>query len=165
MKRDIRSWLAPMILAALLVPLALTSACGCSSKNETVNVPANQPPQDSAPTGNGATGSSLSEAALASALQEGKPVLLNFHSTQCAPCIEIEKVIKGIEPEFAGRVKFIVVDVYDPDELNLCDEYGIQTIPTTVFLDAQGKIVEGYTGVIDAPSMREILNRLIEVSG
>lgn len=110
----------------------------------------------------GSTGDvSASRQALEQAKGASLPVLLNFHSTQCAPCIEIEKVIKEAEPEYAGRVAFVIVDVYDQSESDLCNQYGIQTIPTTVFLDAQGQTVEGYVGVIDAASMRQILDRLV----
>ena len=110
----------------------------------------------------GSTGNiSASQQALEQAKSAALPVLLNFHSTQCIPCIEIEKVIKEVEPEYTGRVTFIIVDVYDDSEYDLCSQYGIQTIPTTVFLDAQGQITEGYVGVIDAASMRQMLDRLV----
>jgi thioredoxin-like negative regulator of GroEL len=104
---------------------------------------------------------SAAEKALAGAKAASLPVLLNFHSTKCIPCIEIEKVIKEVEPEYAGRVAFVVVDVYEPSEQDLCNQYQIQTIPTTAFLDAGGNFVKGYTGVIDADSMRGILDDLI----
>ena len=135
--------------------------CGCS--NEAAKQ-AEQPSEDAqevnpAP---GSTGDvSASQQALEQARGASLPVLLNFHSTQCVPCIEIEKIIKEVEPEYAGRVAFIIVDVYDQSESDLCNQYGIQTIPTTFFLDAQGQPMEEYTGVIDAASMRQILDSLI----
>ena len=109
----------------------------------------------------GPTMETAAEKALAEAKAASMPVLLNFHSTKCKPCIEIEKVIKEVEPEYAGRAAFIIVDVYDPSEQRLCNQYDIQTIPTTAFLDADGKFVESYTGVIDANSMRGVLDSLI----
>jgi len=135
--------------------------CGCS--NEAAKQ-AEQPSEDvlEIEPVPGSTGvASASQQALEQAKSAALPVLLNFHSTQCAPCIEIEKVIKEVEPEYAGRVAFIIVDVYDQSESDLCNQYGIQTIPTTFFLDAQGQPMEGYTGVIDAASMRQILDRLV----
>jgi len=136
--------------------------CGCS--DETAK-PVEQPSEDvqevnPAPP-RSAGEMSASQQALEQAKNAALPVLLNFHSTQCIPCIEIEKVIKEVEPEYAGRVAFVIVDVYDPSEYDLCMQYDIQTIPTTVFLDAQGQFKEGYIGVIDAASMRRILDRLV----
>ncbi len=144
--------------------LALFSGglCGCTDKPaEKVEQPSsgNQPVTPKPSSGTAAP--SASQKALAEAKAASMPVLLNFHSTMCIPCIEIEKVIKEIEPEYAGRVAFIIVDVYDPSEMNLCNQYQIRSIPTTVFIDASGQIKEGYVGVIDADSMRGILDRLI----
>ncbi len=135
--------------------------CGCSNEAaKQVEQPSEEAQQpESLPENPGAL--SPAEQALEQARSASLPVLLNFHSTQCIPCIEIEKVIKEVEPEYAGRVAFIIVDVYDQSEYGLCMDYGIQTIPTTYFLDAQGQPVGGYVGVIDAASMRQILDRLV----
>jgi thioredoxin-like negative regulator of GroEL len=148
-----------VLLAA--TSLFLSDFCGCSSG------PAKQveQPSEDIQEVNPAPGNSGNVSASQQALEQAKsaslPVLLNFHSTNCYPCIEIEKVIRQVEPEYAGRVKFIIVDVYDRSEYDLCMQYNIQTIPTTVFLDAKGQIKEGYIGVMDADSMRQILDRLV----
>lgn len=137
--------------------------CGCSNE-AAIQAKAEQPSEDVqeiSPKPGDTNVMSPSETALEQARNAGLPVLLNFHSNQCIPCIEIEKVIEEVEPEYAGRVAFVIVDVYDEREYDLCMEYGVQTIPTTVFLDAQGEVVEGYVGVIDAAFMREILDRLV----
>jgi thioredoxin 1 len=107
------------------------------------------------------TGPSPSEIALENAILEGKPVFMNFHSDSCIPCIEMDKVMKEVEPEYEGRVQFIVVDVYDPAETQLCYDFQIRTIPTSIFFDSQGEITEGYEGYIDAVSLREIIDRLL----
>ena len=135
--------------------------CGCSNEAAT---PIEQPSEDVQEVNPvpGSTGNiSASQQALEQAKSAALPVLLNFHSTQCIPCIEIEKAIKEVEPEYTGRVSFIIVDVYDESEYDLCMQYNIQTIPTTVFLDTTGQITEGYVGVIDAASMRQMLDRLV----
>ena len=157
-----------IVACALAVAASLAfvggGLCGCS--NEAAK-PVEQPSEDVQEVNPqpGNTGSpSPSQRALEQAKNASLPVLLNFHSTQCIPCIEIEKVIKQVEPEYAGRVAFIIVDVYDQSEYGLCVQYGIQTIPTTVFLDAKGQFKEGYIGVIDAASMRQILDRLVSGS-
>ncbi len=154
-----------MAASALVLSAALTliavGFCGCNKKatENTVQTPPESQATTSEPAGTVKV--SASEKALADAKAVSLPVLLNFHSTKCTPCIEIEKVIKEVEPEYAGQVAFVIVDVYDATEQNLCNQYGIQTIPTTVFLDASGQPVDVYSGVIDADSMRGILDGLI----
>ena len=152
-------------ILVLTASLALFAGgfCGCADKPaEKVEQPSSGN-QAVTPKTSGTGTASASQKALAEAKAASLPVLLNFHSTKCIPCIEIEKVIKEVEPEYAGRVSCIIVDVYDASEQNLCNQYSIQTIPTTLFLDADGQFKEGYTGVIDTVSMRGILDGLISV--
>jgi thioredoxin-like negative regulator of GroEL len=149
-----------LMLAAFLA-LFVGGFSGCADK---VSEKAEQTLSESqavTPDPSSTTTDSASEKALAEAKAASLPVLLNFHSTKCIPCIEIEKVIKEVEPEYTGRVAFIIVDVYDANEQNLCNQYRIEVIPTTFFLDANGQVIEGYEGVIDAVSMRDILDGLV----
>lgn len=41
----------------------------------------------------------------------------------------MEKVIEEVRPEYEGRVAFVVVDVYDPEETPLCDYFQVRVIP------------------------------------
>ena len=148
---------------ALLAALALFAGGFCGCANEATKQ-LEEPSEDSQavnPVPGSTSEISASQQALEQAKSASLPVLLNFHSTKCAPCIEIERVIKEVEPKYAGRVTFIIVDVYDESEYYLCTQYKIETIPTTVFLDTKGQIKEGYIGVIDSASMRQILDRLV----
>ncbi len=153
---------------ALVIVTASAAAfflqCGCHEEQDAVE----ETPQSEAVTieeqayhYEQPTGPSASEIALENAILEGKPVFMNFHSDSCIPCIEMDKVMKEVEPEYEGRVQFIVVDVYDPAEMQLCNDFQIRTIPTSVFFNSQGEITEGYEGYIDAASLREILDRLV----
>jgi thioredoxin-like negative regulator of GroEL len=134
-------------LIAVLVP-----ACGCGSQKSTATsdssstCPTTAPqatstqPQGTTPSTQG--GTSASEAAIAQAKAEGKPVLLKFGSGKCIPCIQIEKNIDQIRPEYEGKAAIIIVDVYDQSESNLVAKYGIQTIPTTYFLGKDGNVAD-----------------------
>jgi thiol:disulfide interchange protein DsbD len=164
MKRGRALWTGTAAFVLILAILAISAlgSGGCANKQaETADQPSSGNQAVTPESSGTSTTVSASEKALAEAKAASLPVLLNFHSTKCAPCIEIEKVIKEVEPEYAGRVACIIVDVYDASEQNLCNQYGIEVIPTTFFLDANGQIKEGYTGVIDAASMRGILDGLI----
>ena len=74
--------------------------------------------------------------------------------------MEMEKVINEVEPEYAGRVAF-VVDVYDPAEMPLCEYFQVRAIPTSFFIRPDGKVTEAYEGLIKAPMLREMLDRLL----
>lgn len=116
-------------------------------------------PQSTTPATQG--GTSTSEAALAQAKAEGKPVMLKFGSGKCIPCIQIEENISTVKPEYEGKVAFIIVDVYDQSENNLTTQYGIQTIPTTFFLGKDGGIVNSQIGVLTPDQLKQQLNALL----
>jgi len=154
------AWFA--LAAVSLVMLVTLADCGCKEKAEPkgdapvgVEQPANQGP--AAPT----SGKSPSRLAMEKALADGKPVFLNFHSNQCIPCMEMEKVIEEVEPEYAGRVEFVVVDVYDYKESSFCDYFKVRVIPTSFFIRPDGKVVEAYEGLIEADRMRTLLDKLM----
>jgi thioredoxin 1 len=153
-------------LIAVLVP-----ACGCGSQKSTATsdssstCPTTAPqatstqPQGTTPSTQG--GTSASEAAIAQAKAEGKPVLLKFGSGECIPCIQIEKNIDQIRPEYEGKAAIIIVDVYDQSESNLVAKYGIQTIPTTYFLGKDGNVAYTQVGVLEPDQLRQQLNALL----
>lgn len=150
-------------LAAVSLVMVVTMAdCGCKEEEEAKSDgPIEVQQETNQETAAIPEGKSPSESAIESALRNGKPVFLNFHSNQCIPCIEMEKVIEEVEPEYAGRLEFVVVDVYDPSELALCDYFQVRVIPTSFFIDAGGMVVDAYEGLIDASRMRVLLDGLV----
>jgi thioredoxin 1 len=156
-----------VILAAVSCLLYVTLAdCGCGEDAEVkedapARVAEKTEDTGAADAGSSAAGKTPSQELIEEALRQGKPVFLNFHSNQCIPCIEMEKVIAEVQPEYAGRVAFVVVDVYDDAELPLCDYFQVRVIPTSFFLRADGTVVDAYEGLIQAPMLREMLNRLL----
>lgn len=106
-------------------------------------------------------GPSNSEQALEQARAQGKPVLLKFGSGQCAPCVEIDKNIDAIRPEYDGKAAFIVVDLNDRSEYPFAMEYDVQTIPTTIFFKKDGTVANGYVGVMTPEQLRNELNSII----
>lgn len=116
-------------------------------------------PQSTTPATQG--GTSTSEAALAQAKAEGKPVMLKFGSGKCIPCIQIEENIKSVKPEYEGKAVFIIVDVYDMREQNLTNQFGIQTIPTSFFIGKDGSIVNSVVGVMDPAQIKQQIDSML----
>jgi thiol-disulfide isomerase/thioredoxin len=99
----------------------------------------------------------------------GKILLVNFWATWCGPCREETPALVGIANRYRAR-NFEVIGVTldeDPDEVvpaflkefrvnypilvpsqNSALAAGIETIPTSVLLDKQGRIARTYVGVV-----------------
>lgn len=162
-----RAKIASLLLVVGLIAV-LAPVCGCGSQKKTTprdtsptSAPRSTAPQSQNTTPPTSAGTSNSEAALEQAKAEGKPVLLNFHSTKCIPCIQIEENINKVKPGYEGMVAFIVVNVYDQSESELAAKYGIQTIPTTFFLKSDGSEANKYVGVLEPDQLKQQLDALL----
>jgi thiol-disulfide isomerase/thioredoxin len=107
----------------------------------------------------------------------GSPVVLNFFASTCAPCITEMPALEEVHAQFGDRVEFLGLAVFDRPEAaqRLVEQTGVTyptaqdkdgsaieamggtMLPTTVLLDADGKIVRTHTGEISADELRDLL--------
>lgn len=97
---------------------------------------------------------------LEDALAQGKPVYILFHSLTCEPCKEMEAVVRRVIPAFDGQITYLDVNVYDESRQDLVNQFRIETIPTSVFLDARGNTVSSFVGVMTDEQLRAYLEKL-----
>ena len=107
----------------------------------------------------------------------GKPVVLNFWASWCPPCKSEMPHFNAVYQDQQDEVVFLMVDqvdgqretkekglqyvteqgfefpVYFDTKLEAATAYGISSIPTTLFINSEGKIVKGYQGAIDEATL------------
>jgi len=118
----------------------------------------------------------------------GKPVVVNFWWSLCAPCRSEAPDLIAAADQLGDRATFIGVDIRDtsPDlGLRFQDEFGVPypsiydsdgvvalafagyirqgSIPSTVILDAQGRVAATFSGAI--PSVRTLVDAVAEAAG
>lgn len=93
-------------------------------------------------------------------LQNKKPALILFHSTNCKPCIAMTALVQQIRPAYAGEVVFIDVITNDAANAALIRRAGIQSIPTTFFITSSGS-GQGYVGLMKQEDVRAELDKLV----
>lgn len=114
----------------------------------------------------------------------GKPVLLNFWATWCVPCAAEMPLLNEMQKRYQGKVVFIAASIDDEDvkpqveafikkhqgealtvmmgaTLDSLDDFGVnQGMPGTVFIDADGKIVDRITGALKRSDLEQRLRKL-----
>jgi thioredoxin 1 len=108
--------------------LALLVVAGCGSK--TAPAPT-APPQPKA------------EAAVANT---NLPKLWDFWATWCPPCKQLKPTIEALEKEYEGKIEIKSID--SDQNKDLAQKFGIQAIPTLVFLDAKGNELSRIVGLV-----------------
>jgi thioredoxin 1 len=92
--------------------------------------------------------------------EEKLPTLLEFGSTTCEPCQIMEPIIDSIEKKYEGKVIVKFINVYTDSNSTLTNKYNIRTIPTQIFLDADGKNMYRHEGILYED---EIIKKLSEM--
>ena len=94
-------------------------------------------------------------AATSSSGAAAKVTFLELGADKCVPCKEMRPVMEGIEQAFGDQVEVIFYDVWDdPAPAN---EYGIQMIPTQIFLDENGEEFHRHTGFYPQADIEALL--------
>jgi len=70
-------------------------------------------------------------------IKKAKITFVELGSVNCIPCRQMQPVMKSIEEKFGDQVKVVFHDVWK--DKAPAQKYGIQLIPTQVFLDENGK--------------------------
>ena len=114
------------------------------------------------------------------ALLDGKPAVVNFLAAWCVPCRKELPLLVAAHRRVGADVAFVGVDVkdsrtratdllaefevdfpvaYDPQG-DIAEGFRVQAMPTTVFLDRQGRIVDQVFGELSAKRLAEGLDKL-----
>ncbi len=109
---------------------------------------------------------------------QGQPVVLNFWATWCAPCREEMPefvaaheryqddglVIVGVNAQETASQAAGFMNNFNmtfPVALDTRGDvqqlYNVRGLPTTVFIDREGRIVERWAGLLSAPALEELL--------
>jgi len=103
----------------------------------------------------GGAGPSASPAPTQHSGAAAKVTFVELGSDSCVPCKEMRPVMAGIQKTFGDQVEIVFYDVWDdPAPAN---EYGVQMIPTQIFLDETGAEFHRHTGFYPQEDIEALL--------
>lgn len=82
--------------------------------------------------------------ASASAAKAPLPRLVDLGAGKCIPCKMMAPILEELKREYADRMNVEFIDVWQNPDAG--KQYGIETIPTQIFYDAQGKELFRHVG-------------------
>lgn len=86
-----------------------------------------------------------------------KVTFIELGSVRCIPCQKMQGVMKSIEKKYGNQVKVEFHDVWTPEGKPFGEKYGIEQIPTQVFLDENGKEFSRHVGFFAEDELLEVL--------
>lgn len=114
----------------------------------------------------------------------GRPMVVNFWFSTCEPCKREMPALTEAARTYGDRVSFVGINPNDTPEsanafikkynisfANYLDEgdqlaaAGVTTMPTTVFIDANGFIVKTHAGEITSSDLQKIITQDLGVIG
>lgn len=137
-----------------------------------------------ATTGNGRVGSEfelLDGGTATFADYRGTPLVVNFFASWCPPCLAEMPDFEDVHQDLEGQVAFLGLNVQDDVDggRRLVEQTGISydvgrdpdgalfqgfggiAMPTTVFIDADGRVVEVYSGALTAGALHDRITELL----
>nr|WP_214448284.1 thioredoxin [Flavihumibacter rivuli] len=65
------------------------------------------------------------------------PAIIDFYADWCGPCKMVAPILEELSEEYAGKLLIYKVDT--EEEMELSAAFGIQSIPTLLFIPVEGQ--------------------------
>ena len=132
------------VILHVQVFIMILAAIACShNSNPVVKTNINQVPSESIPI----------------IKKKYKVTFIELGSVRCIPCKQMQSVMKSIEAKYGKEVKIEFYDVWTEAGKPFGVKYGIEAIPTQVFLDETGKEYYRHVGYFPEEELIKVLQQ------
>ncbi|WP_394758328.1 TlpA family protein disulfide reductase [Flavobacterium sp.] len=110
-------------------------------------------------------------------LKTGKPIIVNFWATTCAPCVKEFPDFENIKKKYGDRIEILMVSEEEIEnllkfkaknnyDLNIIhnlksnQSYGIESLPATYFYNSKGELVKKLIGNLNEEELNNEIKLL-----
>lgn len=80
---------------------------------------------------------------------QAMPAVLDFYASWCEPCKQLQPLVDKAKAQYGDKVSFMSINVDDPSNQQILDQYEVSPIPTIIFINKDGEVVSyalGFSG-------------------
>lgn len=122
-----------LLVAACLISFSLSAQC-CGKKTVDADVQKQE---------------TLNAVSASAETNQAKlPKLVDLGAKKCIPCKKMAPILEELTLEYKGIMDVEFIDVWEKENVEKAKQYGIQSIPTQIFFDGNGKEVWRHEGYI-----------------
>lgn len=88
-----------------------------------------------------------------------KVTFIELGSVRCIPCQRMQPVMKSIEQKYGKQVRVVFHDVWTEAGSPYAKQYGVEAIPTQIFLDETGKEYFRHEGFFAEEELIKVLKQ------
>jgi len=88
------------------------------------------------------------------------PCIIDFYADWCGPCKMVEPILEELAEEYQGKLNIYRVDT--SAEQQLAASFGIQSIPTILFVPVKGK-PQMAVGTLPKEEIEKAINQVLNV--
>jgi thioredoxin-like negative regulator of GroEL len=74
----------------------------------------------------------------------------------------VAPVVNRLKKEYQGKVEIVQIDVDKTENAELTAKYNINAIPTFIFLDKSGNVVDKAVGALQEEALKEKIEKLLQ---
>jgi thioredoxin 1 len=86
------------------------------------------------------------------------PAIIDFYADWCMPCKMVAPVLEELAQEYNGKI--VIYKVNTEVEQELASVFGIQSIPTLLFIPVDGQ-PQAAMGALPKPTFEKVINEVL----
>jgi len=90
------------------------------------------------------------------------PKIIIFSTPMCGECKKMSPVVDKVKENYDGRVEVIKINATEGKHSNLVRKHGIYLVPTTLFLDKDGNVLQRIEGAMTYNEFETFVNILLK---